>query len=303
MALRTAREVQGFRFRRLDKPEERRAVEEVHAVAFGPAGEPAVPASVQRTLQDHGGLVLGAFADIYLAGFAVGLLGWDGTSLYHYAVATAVRPEYQNHHVGFRLKAFQRDEVLAQGLPRIRGAFDPLESRTAFLLVRRLGARPDRFLPHYFGRRSDAPDAGDESDRVGYAWELAEPRTVERLAGGLPAPEEDRDRWARSVAIVETEVGDSGIRLPTAVVEPSAAHVHLEIPFDLKLVLEHEPASVRRWRHAVRDAFRAAFDIGYRVVDFAVVTAEHERRSAYFLVKDPSPTPTAGGRTEVSTPR
>lgn len=298
MALKDAREVQDFRLRRLEKPEERRAVEEVHRAAFGDQDEPALPASLQRTLQDHGGLVLGAFADIHLAGFSVGFLGWDGAVLYHYSVATAVRPEYQNHHVGFRLKAFQRDEVLGQGLSTMRGAFDPLVSRTAFLFVRRLGVRPDRYLPHYFGRLGGDGSGSGESDRLRYLWELSDPRTEARLAGRLPAPEDDLARWTASEALLATEPGESGIRLPTAVSEPSAESVTLEIPFDLGLVREHEAPSVRRWRHAVRDAFQAAFDLGYRVDDFAVVRAGHERRSAYFLGKGPvvasGPGPTPG---------
>ena len=300
MALRDARAVQDFRFRRMDKPEDRRAVEEVHAAAFGDQNEPPVPGSVQRAIQDQGGLVLGAFADIHLAGFTLGFLGWDGATLYHYSLATGVRPEYQNHHVGFRLKAYQRDEVLAQGLSEVRGAFDPLNSRTAFLLVRRLGARPVKYLPHYFGRLGEGGDAAGETDRLAYRWELSSPRTESRLSGTHPGEVEDLRLWTGSAPIVETEPGDSGIRLPTAVAEPSGASARLEIPFDLRSVVEHEPASMRRWRHAVRDAFRAAFDLGYQVDDFAVVRADHERRSAYFLSRGrPTPpsdrTPTTGG--------
>jgi predicted GNAT superfamily acetyltransferase len=94
-----------------------------------------------------------------------------------------------------------------------------------------------------------------------------------------------------------TEASDSGLRVPTAVEEPSAAEAHLEVPFDLRAIREHEESALRRWRHAVRDAFRAAFDLGYLVDDFAVVTHDHERRSFYFLTRSapepgPAPAPT-----------
>ncbi len=290
---------EGFRFRRLEKPEEFRQVEEIAEAVWGPEAAGGVPPALLRALQDNGGLVLGAFADIYLAGVAVSLIGWDGATLYHYAHLTLVRPEYQNHHLGFRLKAFQRDEVLQQGLSEIREAFDPLQSRAASLLVRRLGARPDRYYTHYFGQLGDTANRGLETDRVRAVWAIASDPVRQRLAGELPTAGDLRARWERSDAIVETEPGESGLRVPTAVSETTAASAHLEIPFDLESVREHEPAALRRWRHAVRDAFRLAFDLGYVVDDFAVVAAEHERRSFYFLSKsrgDSLPSPSAEAR-------
>jgi chorismate synthase len=280
-----ASKVEGFRFRRLEKPEEFRQVEEVHHAVWGPGSTLDVPPPLMRALQDNGGLVLGAFADIYLAGVAVSLIGWDGSALYHYSHLTVVRPEYQNHHLGFRLKAFQRDEVLKLGLAEIREAFDPLQSKTAWLLVRRLGGTPDRYYTHYFGQLSDAVNRGMETDRLRCLWSITTTRVEERLAGKIPSPEEDRRRWTASSAIVETEPGETGLRVPTAVGEPSGPSAHLEVPFDLESIREHEPAAVRRWRHAVRDAFRAAFDLGYVVDDFTVLLTDHERRSFYLLSK------------------
>jgi predicted GNAT superfamily acetyltransferase len=284
---------EGFRFRRLQKPEEFRQVEELRTAVWGPESEVGVPTALQRALQDNGGIVLGAFADIYLAGATISLLGWDGSTLYHYSHLTVVRPEYQNHGLGFRLKAFQRDEVLKLGLSEIRGTFDPLEGRSAGLIVRRLGARPDRYFSHYFGQLDDPVDRGLETDRLRWVWSLADVRVEERMAGRLPSSEDVQRRWAGSTPIVETDAGESGLRVPTVVQEPTGPSAHLEIPFDLASVREHEEAGVRRWRHAVRDAFRAAFDLGYAVDDFAVLSAAHERRSFYFLSPAPKPSPPA----------
>lgn len=280
---------EGFRFRRLEKPEEFRQVEELCAAAWGPSTAFTVTPPWMRVLQDNGGLVLGAFADIYLAGAAVSLLGWDGTDLYHYAQLTVVRPEYQNHHLGFRLKAFQRDEVLQLGLREIRSTIDPLQSRNAGLFVHRLGALPDRYLTHYFGRLDDAVHGGSETDRIRLRWRLSTPSVEERLIGKLPGAAEYRDRWERSRALVETDAGETGLRVPTAVTEPTGPSAHLEVPFDLGALQQHDPSALRQWRHAVRDAFTAAFELGYLVDDFAIVAPEHERRSFYFLSKAPEP--------------
>ena len=274
---------EGFRFRRLEKPEEFRQVEELRREIWGAESEVGVPTALQRVLQDNGGFVLGAFADIHLAGATVSLLGWDGATLYQVAHLTVVRPAYRSHHLGLRLMAFQRDEVLRLGLSEIRGLFDPLDGRSAGLILRRLGARADRYLTHYFGQLGDEVNRGLASDRLRWIWPLAEPRVEERVGGRLPSDEAMRARHGAAVAIVETELGEHGLRVPTAVEEPTGASAHLEIPFDLATLREHEPDALRRWRHAVRDGLRAAFDVGYRLDDFSVVSTGHERRSFYFL--------------------
>ncbi len=272
-----------FRFRRLGKPEEFRQLEQVQSAAFGSDPEGSLTVPLQRALQDNGGLVLGAFVDIHLVGFSIGFLGWDGRRLYHYSHMTAVRPEYQNHRVGLRLKRYQREEVLAMGLEEIRWTFDPLRSRNAMLNVRRLGGRPTSYLSHYYGQMNDSANQGLETDRLKLVWSITAPAALQRLEGKFPTRDEDRARWEASSPIVRTEPGESGIRTPTEVAEPSGPSAHLEIPFDLDLVRQHEPKSLWRWRHAVRDAFRAAYDLHYVVDDFATVSADHERRSFYFL--------------------
>ncbi|MCI4326636.1 MAG: GNAT family N-acetyltransferase [Thermoplasmata archaeon] len=280
-----------FQFRRLQKPEEFRAVEEVDRAAGGIPEEPPIPTPVQRAFQDNGGLVVGAFAEIYLAGFAVGFLGWDGEKLYLYSHRTAVRPEYQNHHLGFRLKTHQRDEILRQGLDEIRWTFDPLQSRAAFLYLHRLGAVPDRYLVHYFGRLGGEGGENLETDRVRAVWKLQDPTVVARLEAKEPDRAAEEARFRASTPLLETELDDHGLRVPTSVSEPSGPSATLEIPFDLGLIREHAPGNLRTWRHATRDAFRAAFDLGYTVDDFAVVSPDHERRSVYFLRGPPAPAP------------
>ncbi|MCI4328870.1 MAG: hypothetical protein L3J86_04725, partial [Thermoplasmata archaeon] len=189
------------------------------------------------------------------------------------------------------LKTRQREEVLQQGLSEIRWLFDPLRSRNALLNVRRLGARVTGYKVHYFGQSGNELDRGLESDRVTARWELSNARVTQRLTGASPTVEEDLATYRAATAIVQTEPGDTGLRHPTVVEEPSAPTAHLEIPFDLDLVRAHAPDELRTWRHAIRDAFRAAFDLGYQIDDFAVISADHERRSFYFLSKSPMTTP------------
>jgi len=283
-----------FALRPLRKPEEYRHAEELQREALGPEAALAVPAAVLRVTPDHGGLVLGAFADIYLAGVAASSIGWDGSTLYQRVHVAVVRPEYQNHRLGVRLLAYQRDEVLRLGLAEARWAFDPLHRPSAAVSLRRLGARADGLLTNYFGQLSPEDGPRDESDRLTVRWALNEPRVERRLAGELPTPDADRRSQAAASPMLETEVGDSGLRLPTAVVEPEGPLAQLEIPFDLASIRAHEPSALRRWRHASRDAFRLAFDLGFTVDDLASVSLDHERRSFYLLRRAAPDAPAAG---------
>ncbi len=271
----------GMTLRLLSSPEEYRAVEEVQREAWGLGGDGPVPATIQRAIQDNGGILLGAFDKDRMVGFTLGFLGREEGRLYHYSHMTGVRPPYQNRSVGFALKVRQRAEALAQGLDEIRWTFDPLQSRNAFFNIHRLGGTPDRYYPRYYGTMRDALNEGLETDRLRLVWRLKDPRVEARLAGECPTSEEDEKRVRESTPLVETALGDQGLRRPAHVRPPEADRVHLEIPPDLHAVRTRDPGVTRRWRDVTREAFLQAFAHQYRVDDFVTVRLGGERRSFY----------------------
>ncbi len=280
-----------FTFRRLRTPEEFRQAEEVQRQAFGLGTQSPVESSLQRVLQDNGGLILGAFMDFRLVGLSLAFLGWDGEELYYWSHITCVLPEYRNHKVGYRLKLAQREEILKQGLSKVRWTFDPLVSRNAHLNIHRLGASPERYLPHYYGALDSEANRGLTTDRLRVTWTLNAPSVVQRLENPPPADEGILQRVEKSQRLLSTEAGEVGLRVPTVVEEPSHGFTSgvLEIPFDLAAVREHQPESLRAWRQATREAFRACFDLGACVDDFVVVSQDHERRAYYLLSPEKSP--------------
>lgn len=283
--------------RKLRSPEEFRDAEEVQRKAWGMKGENPVPTSLQKALQDNGGLILGAFHDIHLIGFNLAFVGWDSQELYYWSHMTAVLPEYQNHHFGFRLQEAQRDEVMRLGLTKIRWNFDPLVAKNAHLTVRRLGARPDRYTHHYYGAMDTAQTEGIPTDRLRATWELGSDRVKERMAGQHPSAEEDLARVKGAQVLLATDVGDAGLRVPQEVREPEAGKGDgvIEVPFDLGSIREHQPGDLKGWRQATREAFRAAIDAQWGVDDFAIVSLEHERRAFFFLTPLPPGSPPASG--------
>lgn len=269
--------------RKLTIPEEYRAVEEVQRAAWGLSTDGPVPSTIQRAIQDNGGLLLGAFAGGQMVGFALGFLGREEGRLYHYSHMTGVVPAFQNHHVGHALKARQRAEALAEGLDEVRWTYDPLQSKNAFFNVRRLGGIPDRYYPRYYGPMGDALNEGLETDRLRLIWPLTDPRVEARLRGEFPSAADDEAWLASASALIETAVGDQGLRRPATVRPPTHPRVYLEIPADLAAVRKRDPGSTRRWREATREAFLRAFENGYGVDDFTVLSVKGARRAFYLL--------------------
>lgn len=273
----------GVFFRHLETAEEFRAVEEVQRDAWGPGATVTVPAPIMRAFEDNGGLMLGAFTGATLLGFTMGFLGREGGTDFHFSHMTAVRRASQNHHLGYELKLYQREEVLAQGLPEIRWTFDPLQSKNAMLNVHRLGGWPARYLPRYYGILPDELNAGLETDRVLLVWSLASERVKERILRGPPPADQDLARWHGSQPMVQTALRSSGPRIAVDARLPEGDVVNLEVPFDLARVRKMDPGATQRWRHVSRAAFQLAFERGYAVDDFVALTLDGERRSFYLL--------------------
>ena len=269
--------------RTLAAPEEYRAVEQVQRAAWGLTSDPPVPATIQRAIHDNGGLLLGAFSGREMVGFALGFLGREEEHLYHYSHMTGVLPAHQNRHVGRALKLRQRDEVRAQGLDEIRWTYDPLQSKNAFFNIRRLGGIPDRYYPRYYGPMGDALNEGLETDRLRLIWPLSHPKVESRLRGEYPSPADDEAWLAGASALIETALGDQGLRRPATVRLPTNPRAYLEIPADLAAVRTRDPGSARRWREAVREAFLGALEHGYEVEDFTVLSLKGARRAFYLL--------------------
>jgi len=281
--------------RRLASPEEFRAVEAVQVAAWGMTEEHPVPVPIQRAMADNGGLALGAFVGSDLVGFCLGFLGREGGLLYHYSHMTAVRPESQNRHLGLRLKRFQREEVLGQGLEEIRWTFDPLRSRNAFLNLRRLGAVCDAYHLDYYGPMGSDVNRGLRTDRLRVRWHLNAPSVIERTQDRYPTHEADAVRLHRAQPLIASVPADGGNRRPAGVSSPGRPEVTIEVPRDLDALRATRPGGVLEWRDATRKAFGRAFESGYRAVDFTVAPVDGELRAFYFLSAAESPRAPAHG--------
>ncbi|WP_051267273.1 GNAT family N-acetyltransferase [Nakamurella lactea] len=166
--------------RDLETPDQLRAPAALYRQVFG--RDDAVNPRLLTAIRGNGGVVLGAFDGADLVGFVYGFLGRDDPAgdagattapeLYHYSQTAAVRADQRGRGIGRLLKLAQRDRVLAQGIDRMRWAFDPNRTGNARFNLDVLGATARWFAGNLYGTDSVAGQPERDSDRLILDWDL-----------------------------------------------------------------------------------------------------------------------------------
>jgi predicted GNAT superfamily acetyltransferase len=152
-----------------------------------------VPAAIFVVAQHTGGQILGAFERGKLVGFTLALVGNHGGKAFLHSHMTGVLPGHQNQGIGRRLKLFQRQDALKNGISLVEWTFDPLELRNAHFNFVRLGAVARRFIPNCYGITDSELHASLPTDRLIAEWWLDSPRVKDILADNVqPAPSQLR---------------------------------------------------------------------------------------------------------------
>ncbi|TYB68411.1 GNAT family N-acetyltransferase [Nonomuraea sp. PA05] len=164
--------------------------------------------------------------------------------------------------VGYALKLHQRAWCRERGLERITWTFDPLVRRNAYFNLVKLGARPEAYLPEFYGAMADAINEGDASDRLLAVW---------RVTG-----EQDDKLPLDEAYPVVSEAADG-----RPAVEEGGGHRVLLVgtPRDVERLRRQDAAAARAWRMAVREALGGALDAGARVSGFT-------ERGEYVVITD-----------------
>jgi predicted GNAT superfamily acetyltransferase len=188
-----------------------------------------VPRSILIVSQKLGGIVAGAFDEQdTMVGFVFGMTGLVGGEVVHWSDMLAVAPGARDRGVGRALKAFQRDAVLAMGIPTMFWTYDPLVARNAHLNLNVLGAEVTEYVTDMYGASDSPLHLGVGTDRFIVRWRL----------DGQPRP---------SFGPVESRV---------------------EIPPAIDEIQARSPAEATAWRERTRAAFHRAFADGLLVSGF-----------------------------------
>jgi predicted GNAT superfamily acetyltransferase len=260
---------------------EMREVEELQKEVWGP--EDVVPLTHLIAAHEVGCSLIGAFDGAKLVGFVYGFIGLEGGHSIIHSHMLAVKTEWRDHHLGYRLKLAQREQALAQGFARITWTFDPLQSRNAYLNFARLGVVADQYKINFYGEESVSPlHSHIGTDRLWVTWLPASERVRRRLAtgaGGLTLTVE----MLKTITLVEADT--DGVPILREKMEElyEFEYALIEIPADIGSLQQHNPARAADWRSATRRAFNLALASGYLVEEFYRRTAKGQQIGIYLL--------------------
>lgn len=248
------RELRGqhVQFRILATLDDLTHAEQLQEEVFGVTERDLIPANELIVVAETGGAVIGAFLE-QDPGVAAGVLvGWGGFVARPRIVSDfmAVRPHARNLGLAEQMKRLQAAIALQHGFEEIVWTVDPLRAANARLNFGKLGATASHYENDRYGATFAATLYGSmPTDRLHLTWNIASPRTQDRLLG----------------TATTRLSGDQ------PAYEPHAAGdvVAIEIPADIDALLVDDPASARAWRMRLRDTLPRAFADGYVITGFA----------------------------------
>lgn len=279
----SATETSSIVLRNVEGVDEIRAIEDLQIEAWGDDERDIVPLSQLVAAQYVGGSLIGAFDGKDLIGFVYGFYGQVSGRLVHHSHMLAVSPAYRHENLGFRLKAAQRERVLADGLTaRMTWTFDPLQSLNAHFNFVKLGVLSDTYKINVYGEQGTSFLHRNGTDRLFVTWLLDSPRVQRSISGRRPAAEERDGPGRNALRLLRHSESGYPEREVSFVDASGSRFLAIEIPADINSVEEADLDMARKWREETRRVFSQALSEGYVVLDYLL---ENERSGSYILEK------------------
>lgn len=226
-----------------------------------------VPPAILMIANRIGGLAAGAFEPAgALKGFVFGLTGVVGGRLIHWSDMLAVREGSRDQGLGTRLKAYQRETMLARGVQEMRWTFDPLQARNAHVNFNKLGILTREYVEDMYGDTDSPLHRGVGTDRLVASWQMNSERVRNRLR---EAGKRDEERGLGEVPVILPVEEARAFPAPGS---PRLGRgdpcLLLPVPADVPRMMNEEPSMAVRWRGATRQAFMHYLARGYEVREF-----------------------------------
>ncbi|MDQ0815310.1 putative GNAT superfamily acetyltransferase [Streptomyces sp. B3I7] len=223
-------------------------------------GNGPVPSELLRAMTVAGNYVSGAFDGDggELLGACFGFFGAPAHGSLHSHI-TGVLPAGLGRGLGLALKLHQRAWSLRRGADTISWTFDPLVCRNAHFNLAKLGARPVRYVPDFYGPLHDGINGAGATDRLLVDWDLT------GAAGpGSRAPV-DAAALRAGGAVPALSAGADGRPVTGADDGPVLL---VAVPPDIEELRRTDPELGRAWRPAVREVLGGLMAEGAEVTGF-----------------------------------
>ena len=242
-----------------------------------------IPSRFMRVLCKHGGFAMGAFHGESMVGFVFGVPAIHYGRPSQHSHMLAVLPEYRNQNVGFYLKIAQRKDALSRNIELITWAFDPLQSKNAYLNINKLGVIACSYDINLYGEETSSKlHSGLGTDRLLAEWWLYSDKVTSLMEGG--SQEIGVKYSVEGIKINRTKRDKNGFLSPT---EPDLTltdgELLLEIPENIDKMKEENIQDAYKWRNLVQKSLLHYFTHGYYISSFLVEREAEARRSYYIL--------------------
>jgi predicted GNAT superfamily acetyltransferase len=226
-----------------------------------------VAVAILKVSQRLGGVAAGAYdPEGGLAGFVFGMTGVQEGEIVHWSDMLAVRPELHDAGLGMRLKAYQREELIASGVTRMHWTFDPLEAKNAYFNLNKLGAVAGEYVRDMYGLTDSPLHRGIGTDRFVATWEMDSPRVMERLVEGRAGPDPIAEQGAKPTFEVQQE---GGLDLPGEPdIDIDADRLLVPVPESIQSVRDGSLEAAQRWRTATRSVLSVYLERGFEAREF-----------------------------------
>ncbi len=269
-------------------------VEEVQRAAWNIPDLEIVGVHVLHALQHNGAPLIGAYDGERLVGFCLGVLGTidapdrrdqvAAARLKLYSVMAGVRPEYQSHNIGYRLKVAQRQFALEIGVRLITWTYDPLESRNAHFNISKLGAICHTYRLNFHGDLGGI-NAGLPTDRFEVAWWVTSTRVARKMENARRPLPLSILLQSGALLVNEATFNQAGLPVPPPnyVSRPSNLML-VEVPADFQGLKQQDLGLAQQWRLHTRQLFTQLFADGFVVTDFVTDTGPAGNRRSFYLL-------------------
>ena len=250
-----------FVFRELTSVEDLRLAQALEQRVWGLPDLDVSPVLLLVALVKSGALMLGAFLDDELRGFAFSVPGDRQGQRLHWSHMTGVDDALRSSGLGTQLKLEQARRLAARGYRCVQWTYDPLQSVNAHFNLVKLGATAHEYARHVYGDSSSELHRGAPTDRFIVTWRLADDGTPLRSA----TPQDDTNGIVDAGSVRVRDGWDVYDPTPTL---PDAPRIAVPVPARFPAMLQDAPDLALQWRLQTRAQFEALFDAGYQAVDF-----------------------------------
>ncbi|MEC5425689.1 GNAT family N-acetyltransferase [Virgibacillus sp. C22-A2] len=229
----------------------------------------SIPFHQKYTVNNNGGIILGAFSEEKLIGFSYGFPGFDGVNTYLCSHMLGILPAYRKNGIGMKMKYKQAEIAEQIGYDMITWTFDPLESLNAYLNIHKLGAVGVRYNVDHYGPINDGLNKGMPTDRIVIEWRWKE------------KPHTKATMFNEDNVLLREGAGKKPVLTVKQKLDSDGYFV--AIPKTIQNLKEEDIELAKKWRYETRKVITALFSNDYQATD--LLQTQSNAISYYYFTK------------------